>query len=613
MAKTYINTKFIISNNQTEYPVEQIWVSFAGNFTNTHQEQTIGSSKITDFTSTWRSFNIEELQAIITDIECIENTFQYTFSLNSFSGRIYINYGLVALTTPPNPGAPGDSPYIVFEPTVDGLTLAAPTPSASNMDLSYVDGISAQAATMVRSSITGFALKATSVNPVTATNDIMENVKGLVPTAAKVMNGNKLVRIMSSAASPSSYHDWDSLITILQGNTKNTPLNVSSYTSPLTGLPANYALNGALFGYSGAPVISGQLEGFDKKQDYSMEAVFSTDINPTNNLILNNNGIKKGVSGVIISGSGTVSGDFSIYITQAILNAGTGIYGNNPEYVVYYMNSKKKEEAYTTSGIVNDLGGRIVGDLMAGIVFGWSASTVNIVAHASATGTGLYQIPFSGTTVGELSTGELFFLLSLAGSQGKLQEWIGHSLDNTTTNYDPYLYAIARNSEAYGSGFTDRLEGYSNPDTYWYTANPPVIPGETGNYEKVGFVNLFLGNSETAQMDILLTNNSSESLVLMNSGINSSNGLSSLGLPATIPAGSTAGGYSIPVSVSPYEAIWKYSPDGGNTMLIFTCSLSGPHGISITPSVTGSNSVKWSLSESPSLQDGIWVVRFTYS
>jgi len=74
--------------------------------------------------------------------------------------------------------------------------------------------------------------------------------------------------------------------------------------------------------------------------------------------------------------------------------------------------------AYSTTGIVNDLGGRIVGDLMAGMVFGWSKSTLNIADQATATGTNLYGTIFSSTTVGGLSTGEYFFLLSLAGLRG---------------------------------------------------------------------------------------------------------------------------------------------------------------------------------------------------
>jgi hypothetical protein len=612
MSNTYVNTPFIITIDQSDYPDNQTWVSFAGVFTDTGKEQTIGSQVVTDFSSTWRSFKITDLLAPVPNLPYFTKTTQFTFSFNGFSGRVYINYGPTALSGPPNPGNPGTSPYVIFEPTVLGETLPAPTPSASNIDLSYVDGVSAPAATMIRNATTGAALLATSVNPVTSSNDILANVEALVPSAAKVLNGQTTVRIMSSAAAPSAYHDWLNLMTALQTITATNPLKVCSYTSPTTGIPVSYALSGALFGYSGAAAIPGQAPNFDKMQDYTTTATFTTDLNPNNNGTLSKVGIKPGTPGVVISGTGSVTGAFSIYITQDNLNAGTGIYGNNPPYVVMYSVSGT-EFAYATTGIVNDLGGRVVGDLMAGMVFGWSASTVNIAAHAIATNTNLFGTTFSAATVGGISTGELFFLLSLAGVQGTLKDWIGLSLDPVQDHYDEYLYAIALNSDAYGSGFNDRLEGYSNPDTYWYTANPPAIPGGGGNYELVGFVNLFLGDATTAGMDILLTNNGTQQLTLISSNLTGSSSSSQLVLPQTIGGDSTDGGYSTMASRTPYQAKWSYSPDNGKTLLSFECNLSGPKGITIIPSQTGPEANNWVLGEAPSLVEGVWVVRFSYS
>ncbi|QDT43734.1 hypothetical protein Pan241w_38380 [Gimesia alba] len=611
MSGTYINTPFVITNNQSDFPEDQIWVSFSGTFTNTGTPQYIGSKQITNFTSAWQSFKLADLLASVPNLPYFGNQAQYTFSLNGFSGRVYINYGPSALTEPPNPGAPGTSPYIVFEPTVDGETLQAPTPSQSNMDLSYVDGVSAPAATMVSNATTGQPLQATSVNPVTSRSNILSNVVNQVPSGAVVSNGTKNVRVMSSAAAPSAYHDWTSLMTTLQKSTATNPLNVCSYTSPTnTKIPASYALSDALFGFSGAPAISGQAPNFDTAQNYNTQATFTTNLNPDNNSILAGVGITNGTPGVEISGTGSVTGAFSIYIKETDLNAGTGIYGNNPPYVVAYNETK---DAYNTDGIVNDLGGRVVGDLMAGMVFGWSASSVNIEKHALKTETNLYGTPFSSTTVGGLMTGELFFLLSLAGAQGKLTDWIGSELDSDSDDYDPYLYAIAQNSDAYGSGFTDRLQGYSNPDTYWYTANPPVIPGGGGNYETVGFVNLILGEPTTIPLAILLTNNSQKQLTLTNKQLIGSSTTSSFDLPPELAGGSTAGGYGAPASKTPYQAIWTYSPDNGQTELSFQCALIGPNGITIIPSKTGPQADQWELSEEPTLEGGVWVVRFYYS
>ncbi|MFH1299689.1 MAG: hypothetical protein ABIK07_01415 [Planctomycetota bacterium] len=612
---TYVNTPFIITNNQSEYHENQIWVSFAGNFTNTGTDQTIGTKVITDFTSTWRSFGLASLLASVPNLPYFGKANQYTFSFNGFSGRIYINYGPAALTAAPPTNNPGTSPYLVFEPTVLGETLPAPTPTASNMDLSYVDGVSAPAATMICNATTGAALQATSVNPVLSTVNILANVAAQVPSGAAVKTGppdNQLVRIVSSTAIPAAYHDWISLMTTLQTTTATQPLKVCSYTSPTTGIPASYALSGALFGYSGGQTYSPQATGFETAQSYNTTATFTTNLNPNNDPVLSGQGITNGTAGVVISGSGSVTGAFSIYITQANLNAGTGIYGNNPPYVVVYT-ANGKETAYSTTGIQNDLGGRVVGDLMAGIVFGWSASTVNIADHAAATNTNLYGTTFSSTTVGGIMTGELFFLLSLAGAQGTLTSWIGSELDSNADDYDPYLYAIAKNSDAYGSGFTDRMQGYSNPDTYWYTANPPAIPGGSGNYETVGFVNLILGDGVTAAMDFLLTNNSTQKLTLISSSLIGSSSASTLDLPKMIPGNSTAGGYGTEASKTPYQALWSFSPDNGKTLLSFECNLSGPTGITIIPSKTGPAAGNWELSEEPALEEGTWVVRFYYS
>lgn len=495
---SYINTPFVITNAQKKYPENTIWVSFSGSFTDTGIAQTIGTHVIDDFSSTWRSYAISDLKAPVTNLPYFSNKEEFTFSFNGFSGRIYINYGSTPLQNPPNPSAPGTSPYIVFEATILGETLPAPTPSASNVDLSYVDGVSAPASTATRNATTGDLLLATSVNPVIASNEIMKNVEATVPKKARVLNQEKLIRIKSSAAAPSDYHTWAKLINDLQTTTNTRPLNICSYISPDTEIPLKLALSGVLFGYSGAPPISGQVPGFETKQDYTCTAEFTANLNPDSNQILSDNGIKPGTGGVEIKGSGTVSGQFKCYITQKHLDEGTGIYGNNPSYTVIYKNNGS-ETGYRTTGIVNDLGGRIVGDLMAGMVFGWSASNVNIVEHAQKTNTELFGTTFSEKTVGGISTGELFFLLSLAGTQGTLSQWVGPNLDSEPEHYDEYLFAITNNSSAYGSGFTDRLEGYSSPDTYWYTANPPAIPGGSGNYETIGFVNLFLGCAEEAE------------------------------------------------------------------------------------------------------------------
>ena len=509
-AQTIVNTTFVINDAQTTYTPDQIWVTFAGTFTDSGSPQTAGTTALTD--STWQSFNLTQLLAPVdntvstdgtvtsTPVAFFDGNEEYTFSLNDFSGRVYINYGSSALTVAPNPGDPGTSPYIVFEPTVLGTTLAPPAPTASNMDLSYVDGVSAPAGTGVRDGTTGASLAATSNNPITTNPNILNNVAALVPAAADVYNGNTLVRVMSSAADPSAYHSWDSLLTTLETTTATTPLNVSSYTSPLTGPPPG--LNGALFGYAGTGtvIVPGAPVNFNAAQSYNTTTQFVTNmtqgLNSTQITALAGVGITSTTAGAVITGSGSVAGNFQIFITNSSMEAGTGIYGNNPGYYVMVGNTLY---SYSSTGIQNDLAGRVVGDLMAGIVFGWSNSTVNIATWAASTGTNLYGATFSSTTVGGLSTGEYFYLLSLAAAQGKLSDWIGSNADSNLNDYDEYLAAVTANTDAYASGFTDRLQGPGAPGTFWYTANPPAnVDPPPANYQTAGFVEFDLDGPSSA-------------------------------------------------------------------------------------------------------------------
>ena len=570
-----VNTRFIISNNQTAYADDEVFVSFQGAFGDSGQEQTLGTNVITEFSSIWCSHKLSYLQAEVTDVPYLNGQTCYTFSLNSFvGGRIFISYGK-ELTGPPNPASEEVPPYILFEATVDGSA------ASSNMDLSYVDGVSGQACTQICDGTTGDALLAASVNPVVTQANVMKTVANAVPAAAQILDDKgKLVRVASSHAKPSAYHTWTNLMNQLEGQ---GPLSVKSYCSATNSKLVSKALSNVLFGYSGAAAISGQMPGFEKKGSYDLTATFTADLNPSNNELLSSKGINSGAAGVIIAGTAKAcSSDFAIYITESKLNLGTGIYGSNPGYTVAWPKDNPTN-AYSTPGIINDLGGRIVGDLMAGLVFGWSASTMDIAAQASATSTDLYGTDWTATKINGLGTGEYFFLLSLAGMQEKLNSWLGSSIDNNPDNYDPYLEVVAQNSDAYGSPFTDRLQGYLNPDTYWYTSNPPAIPGDpTKNYPLVGYVNLYLGGltgptpAPTNKVHLTLSNTGNAPLQLMNRKINGVSDPTDMDLPLTLAAGANLQGtITPPAGGGEFEAEWTYSPDGGVTTLEFTASING--------------------------------------
>ena len=506
-AQTYYNTPFVIKNN-SNISADNIWVSFEGSYPNTGTRQTAGK-KALDPSANWQSFSLSSLKAPVAGVSYFTGD-EFTFSLNNnVSGRIYLTFG--GDTAPLNrPGSDSVAlPYILVEQTILPSDPNNPTaPVVSNMDLSYVDGVFGAATLGVHNGTTGAAQSLNTVNPIKTNSTIVQNVAALVPAAAHVFNVKTLIGVNSSAACAASssqtlnnaYHNWTNLMKTLETKT----LNVSSFTSPADIRLTSQHLNNVLFGYSGAGAVSGQAANFDKKQNYVTNANFQANLNPTNDATLTSFGITNSTAGVVIKGhganiigGGTPAGNFSIYITQATLNGAKGIYASDPGYVVV----PEGGTAYQTTDIVNDLGGRIVGDLMAGMVFGWSNSTTNIAAHATVTGLNLFGTIFSAATVGDLSAGEYFYLMSLAGGQGKLADWIGSAIDTNGDNYDPWAVAVSANSDAYGSGFGDRIQGILSPDISWYSANAPANPydGKTppGNFETVGFVQITVSGVST--------------------------------------------------------------------------------------------------------------------
>jgi len=505
-ADTWFTTDFSFTFTGSSAP-DEYYISFDPSYINQasgnahslgNPVQTYGNGTAFDTDAGWQSL----------PVSAFDNTtvHAYTFSLNSTSYwdstsgttvgagmRFYISKG--ALSGPPNSASPGTTPYGIVEMFVNGDQPTSTTQTGGNIDISYVDGVSLPITTTISSGSVGGAvtpIQTTSNNPVSTQPDILGRVIATagVPEAAVVKSGTTPVRVISSQSAPAGvYHNWDTLMTSLQGGGTPMQLKLSSYTSPTNSTLTGYNLSSANFGYVG----NGAASGFGAAQTFSSTATFQSNLNPSNNAALNAAGITDGTSGVVISGSASAAGTFQIYVTSSALNAPTGVYGSNPGYVVVQNGAV----VGNYNGIQNDLTGKVVGDLLAGMVYGWTSSETNIADQASKTGTNLAGVTFSASTIGGLSAEEYFFLLSLAGAQGKLADWIGAAVDDSYDDYDPYAYAIALESGAYGTAFGDRLQGAVNPDTSWYTSNPAQIPGEgTETYPTAGFVNINIDAGE---------------------------------------------------------------------------------------------------------------------
>lgn len=119
--------------------------------------------------------------------------------------------------------------------------------------------------------------------------------------------------------------------------------------------------------------------------------------------------------------------------------------------------------------------------------------------------------------------------------------------------------------------------------------------------------------ANTAELWMLLTNGKNQPLTLVSAKVIGSSSTNTIDLPKTLGHG-TAGGIGTPASTTPYQVLWTYTPDGGQTLLNFSVSLNGPMGIQIVPSKSGPHAGDWTLAESPQLiQQGTWLVRFYYT
>lgn len=355
-----------------------------------------------------------------------------------------------------------------------------------------------------------------SANGIVAAGNYAVKNKG--GTTIGYMTGNASALAPGSAGT--SYHDW---LTDAGGHTSllNTlesgliTLNVSSYTVPsgagnvlpganwtfskVTQGPGTDTAPYSPFNNSISGITTDTTNRFLEAQSYTMSAEFSSNLNPGGaDANLTAQGITDGTAGTIISGnggtgdgSGNTVGNFTIYITNADLNAPDGIYGSNPTYVAKWQSFVGPLQTGTTSYVKqqnsNNLVDRVVGDLTAGITFGWANALQTVADIAAAAGKEAYLvdsvfsstysgggISLAGTKISELSASQYFYLLSVLGINGEADDTSGANIAafsgsaiNPTNPllYDEYGNAFVADTDAYAYPYSDRLQGYS-PDVF---------------------------------------------------------------------------------------------------------------------------------------------------
>lgn len=494
-----VNVLFVV-DNRTGVPDDLVYVKFLGaEIVSQPLAQTYGDglALATGAATSGTSYSLAAMTAQVAGAPGLPAP---VFRLNDYAGgRIYFSLGAeLQSTTIPAAQDPTDKDFHTVYGYVEPSVFPAVAAGQTNIDASYVDFIGIPFDISVRKRSDGTLLNPPANNPlstpagqsvfaaltadpnVPAGTQVAANTSAVSPAAKATVTIGGTARILAPSLyqaglirNAQAYHDWTGSGGLIASLTAGaTTLSVSSYTTvgAAQGIP-----KATLFGFAGSKV-SNIGAAWTLEQDYALTAQALADLNPKGaNTRLP---ALEGIAGVKLSGSGGVVGRFDVYIANTDLDAQTGIYGANPDYVVDWRDAPGGAGAYTQLGIQNDLGGRVVGDLLAGFNFGWAGCAVTVTGHAQATGTAANLVgsvfdpaaanSLGGKPIGALSTGEFFYLLSLQPSTVDLAQWFGAAIQSgQPTWYNNYASDFQALTNCYNMAFTDRLQGRSDPDMFF--------------------------------------------------------------------------------------------------------------------------------------------------
>lgn len=496
---TSVNATFVV-DNQTGVPDELVFVKFLGAEIVADKgapTQTYGAGQALQ-TGTSTASQSYALSDMLAPLPGTSGTPVPSFAINNYAGgRIYFSLGAeLASTTIPAAQLPGDPDFATVYGYVEPSVFPTPLTGNTNIDASYVDFVGIPIEISVRDCASDALVQPPANNPLTTTSgsaiftaltsDKKVPANAVVAASGKTYasaSGNHETTIGGTARilSPSlydptqftggtAYPDWTGSGSLLAAlASAGTTLNVASYKT-VTDTPT--VPSDTLFGFAGSTTASNIGTGWSEAQGYALTAQAVADLNPggANKRIPH----LEGVAGIKMSGNGDVVGAFDIYITSAALAAQTGIYGANPPYVVDWPSNTT---ATAEAQIENDLAGRIVGDLLAGFNFGWAGCTTTVAAQAASNGLAatlagtIFDVtdgPQAGTAIGQLTTGQFFYLLSLQPSTADLSQWYGAAIQPTNPSwYNCYSSDFQALTNCYNMAFTDRLQGGSDPDMFF--------------------------------------------------------------------------------------------------------------------------------------------------
>ena len=334
----------IVFSNDTGMSSSQIWIQFLGGHAvdGTYTDAITGVQQLQGNTA----YSLDQLTNPATG--------KAQINLSAVdSGRVYVSYGAYGLQnlgadnggytpsaqtiTDPNYG----TRYQYWEPTVKpaggGATIWA--------DLTYID------MTAISFSMSARNTSDNKLNAAISNGNQTSSFGQVLVNKAWSSSTNSPQAIMPSGASTTLPNSTFARVISPQFSSAGTYPDFTNYLNHLGNASTTATISGQFVGT--VPETS----TLDDKQIYNYLATFSG--NATTGQV------------TLTAQSGSVQTN-TIVIKNSDLNSALGIYGND----VPYSFSISGNLTAPTKGITNDVYGRIVGDLLAGLSFGYVGSTV---------------------------------------------------------------------------------------------------------------------------------------------------------------------------------------------------------------------------------------------
>jgi len=451
----------LIFNNNTGTTGSQLWIQFRGgeldgyfyrDYFDTGSGQMMQQKVDLDRTQSYSLDQIKDSTLYIREFE---------------SGRIYTNYGLYGLEgmedlsyqpanqTPTDPNY--NTRYQYFEATIQATTAKTGGPQIF-ADLTYIDFTAIS-----------FSMEAAKKNPSTGTYSLNTQI---INGNQNSLNTQRLIDAALTAASPNGAQ-----VAIPGGTSTTLPNNdfarvdSPAYSSAYPSMEPYYnkvydwtvsdgnttKIAGEFFG------VGTETGTFVKRQDYFFNLTFSS----TEGSITTPTG--EGDADYLVLNGTAGDSTYQVYISKSDLIANTGIYGDNPGYKVYSGTSLIEDRS--TEGIANDVFGRVVGDLLAGMNLGYIASDETL-ASLGITGIKVLdqnnnEVDLSTIKIGELestlwwgkgqtqgeTTANQFKVPTAQGAGGEYNDYYTAYWEDTVAGNGQFFDAVQPNLSASGEPF----------------------------------------------------------------------------------------------------------------------------------------------------------------